>query len=147
MVRPHSERWVGCRPAARLYKPAGVLAANLRVTGIAVDELEAMRLVDGEGLQQAEAAERMRISRSSVGRLLELGRGKVARALIGGEGIEIQEGAAPINYHRPPARRGARTGRGLGRSAGNTTSRGHGRGRGRGRPTGPRDGRGRRAAN
>lgn len=115
MVRPHSERWVGCRPAARLFKPAGIPASTLRVTGLDVDELEAMRLVDGEGMQQAEAAEQMRISRSSVGRLLESGRGKIARALVGGEGIEIQDGTAPINY-RTQGRRMA--GRGGGRRRG-----------------------------
>jgi len=117
MVRPQRERWLGFRPRATIYKPAGVPAASLRVTRLDLDELEAMRLVDGEGLQQAEAAEQMRISRSSVGRLLESGRAKTVRALTRGEALEIQEGTAPINYH-PQAGRFRGGGRGRGRMRG-----------------------------
>jgi predicted DNA-binding protein (UPF0251 family) len=44
-------------------------------------ELEAMRLVDGEGLDQEEAGQRMEVSRGTVWRLLQSGRKKVVNAL------------------------------------------------------------------
>lgn len=44
-------------------------------------ELEALRLVDLEGLSQEEAGERMGISRGTVWRLLQSAREKIAQAL------------------------------------------------------------------
>ncbi len=44
-------------------------------------ELEALRLVDLEGLSQEEAGERMGVSRGTVWRLLQRARKKTARAL------------------------------------------------------------------
>jgi predicted DNA-binding protein (UPF0251 family) len=54
-------------------------------------ELEAIRLTDLENLNQAEAGERMGVSRGTIWRLLERGRKKVAQALIEGRRIEILE--------------------------------------------------------
>jgi hypothetical protein len=45
-------------------------------------ELEALRLVDLEGLSQEEAGVRMSISRGTVWRLLQSARKKVTQALI-----------------------------------------------------------------
>lgn len=119
MVRPRNERRIGHRPWAKLYKPAGIPAANLDYVQLDIDEFEAMRLVDGEGLQQTEAAEQMSISRSSVGRLLESGRRKVALALAYGQAMKIQEGESPVSYNiRPPGRGHGRGGRRRGRRRG-----------------------------
>ncbi len=52
-------------------------------------ELEAMRLIDLEGLSQEEAGKRMGVSRGTVWRLLKSGRRKVAQALIEGRPIAI----------------------------------------------------------
>ena len=45
-------------------------------------ELEALRLVDLEGLSQEEAGERMSISRGTIWRILQSARKKVTQALI-----------------------------------------------------------------
>ena len=45
-------------------------------------ELEALRLVDLEGLSQEEAGERMNISRGTIWRILQSARKKVTQALI-----------------------------------------------------------------
>jgi hypothetical protein len=45
-------------------------------------EMEALRLVDLEGLSQEEAGDRMGISRGTVWRLLQSGRKKAVEALI-----------------------------------------------------------------
>lgn len=52
-------------------------------------EVEALRLVDLEGLSQEEAGERMGTSRGTVWRLLQSARRKVAEALTQGRPIII----------------------------------------------------------
>ena len=52
-------------------------------------ELEALRLVDHEGVTQEEAGNRMGVSRGTVWRLLQEARRKVTQALIEGRRIEI----------------------------------------------------------
>lgn len=53
------------------------------------EELEALRLVELEGLSQEEAGERMGVSRGTVWRFLKRAREKVARALTEGRRIQI----------------------------------------------------------
>ena len=92
MPRPPIERSVGGVPRITLFKPAGVPARELEQLRLAVDELEAIRLVDLEGLSHEQAAEAMGVSRQTVGRVLERGRAKVAEALVGGKAILIGGG-------------------------------------------------------
>ncbi len=54
-------------------------------------ELEAMRLVDLEGLSQDEAGERMGVSRGTVWRLLQSARQKVTTTLIEGRPLTIYD--------------------------------------------------------
>jgi predicted DNA-binding protein (UPF0251 family) len=75
-----------------VFKPAGVPAHELERLLLAVDELEAIRLVDLEGLSHEQAAAVMNVSRQTVGRVLERGRAKVAEALVAGKAIVIGGG-------------------------------------------------------
>ena len=59
---------------------------------LALDELEALRLVDFEALSQEQAGERMGISRGTIGRLLEKGRNVVVDALLHGKALRIEGG-------------------------------------------------------
>jgi len=104
MGRPHRGRQIGHQPDSTFFKPAGVPVKELRTTTIVLDELEAMRLVDGEELKQTEAAEHMGISQSTIARLLASGRKKTALALAHGEALKLQQGDAPLNFNgsRPP---------------------------------------------
>ena len=52
-------------------------------------ELEALRLVDLEGLSQEEAGERMGVSRGTVWRLIQSARKKTSQALTEGRQIRI----------------------------------------------------------
>lgn len=49
-----------------------------------MDELEAIRLRNYEGLYQEKAAEKMKILRQTFGRLLESANKKIAEAMING---------------------------------------------------------------
>ena len=92
MSRRPIERAVAGMPRVALFKPAGVPTRELEQLQLAVDELEAIRLVDLEGLTHEQAAEEMGVSRQTVGRVLERGRAKVAGALVGGKAILIGGG-------------------------------------------------------
>jgi predicted DNA-binding protein (UPF0251 family) len=59
-------------------------------------ELEALRLVDFEGLSQEEAGGRMSVSRGTVWRLVQSARKKTAQALSEGRPMRI---APPISEH------------------------------------------------
>jgi predicted DNA-binding protein (UPF0251 family) len=52
-------------------------------------ELEALRLVDLEGLSQEEAGQRMGVSRGTIWRLLQKARSKTAQALTEGRPLQI----------------------------------------------------------
>jgi hypothetical protein len=60
---------------------------------VTLDELEALRLADFEGLYQEEAAAKMKISRPTFSRVVEQARRKVATALIQGKALRMDGGA------------------------------------------------------
>jgi predicted DNA-binding protein (UPF0251 family) len=62
---------------------------NLEPIYIEPAELEALRLVDLEGLSQEEAGERMGVSRGTIWRLVQSARRKTAQALSEGRPICI----------------------------------------------------------
>jgi len=86
-------RKVGVDPQVTWFKPAGVRMCQLEEVVLGLDELEALRLADLEGLYQEQVAERMGVSRPTVGRILEAAHRKVAEALIRGKAIRLAGGA------------------------------------------------------
>lgn len=93
MPRPVSARIVRTGPlAANLYKPAGIPARELRETVLTVDQAEAIRLADLEGLYQEAAARRMGVSRQTFGRIIEEARRTVADAILNGKALRIEGG-------------------------------------------------------
>jgi len=99
-----------------------VRGIELENVGMTLDEYEAIRLADLEGLYQQDAAERMEVSRATFGRILESAHRKLADVLVHGKALRIEGG---------PVRTGGRGSR---------------RGRGRGCRGGKRRGEGRRAS-
>ncbi|MCA1945971.1 MAG: DUF134 domain-containing protein [Desulfovibrio sp.] len=90
MPRPRKCRRIGHSPVATLYKPQGVPGGLLKGVVLPLDGLEAMRLVDGLGMDQEAAAAQMGVSRPTLGRMLAQARGLVARALASGWAIRIE---------------------------------------------------------
>lgn len=90
MPRPRCCRRIAGEPACRVFKPAGMPAASLEEVVLSLEEYEALRLADHEGLYQEEAAERMGVSRQTFGRTVASARGKVARALVLGCVLRIE---------------------------------------------------------
>jgi uncharacterized protein len=92
MPRPPKCRRVERMPVNTYFKPAGISLKDLDEVILSVDELEAIRLKDMDGLEQAEGAERMRVSRPTFQRILTEARVKIASALIEGKAIRIEGG-------------------------------------------------------
>lgn len=116
MPRPRRCRRVGQLPQSSYYKPRGVPLSVLEQVGLTVDELEAIRLADLEGLYQADAAKKMDVSRQTFGRILDSAHAKIADALVNGKALSIEGGTVEIAAQPAPGRFGrGRGGRGRGR--------------------------------
>ena len=92
MPRPCCRRQVAMPPDATGFRPVGVRGNRRDEIVLALDEFEAIRLADLEGLYQEQAAERMGVSRQTFGRIVAAGRRKVAEALVAGNGLRIEGG-------------------------------------------------------
>ena len=89
MARPMICRKVACDVPARYFKPQGVPMGCLDEIALSLDEVEAMRLTDIEDLYQADAAQRMGVSRQTLGNILARAHKKVATALMEGKALRI----------------------------------------------------------
>ncbi|MCL6451442.1 MAG: DUF134 domain-containing protein [Acetobacteraceae bacterium] len=92
MPRPPKPRQVEFVPEVTYFKPAGVPLSVLDEVCLGVDELEALRLSDLEGLGQEECAGRMNLSQSTFQRILSAAREKLTRAVVHGKAIRIEGG-------------------------------------------------------
>jgi predicted DNA-binding protein (UPF0251 family) len=91
MSRPKKCRCVNCCPDANYFKPKGIPLTHLEEVSLSLDELEAIRLADLEGLYHEEAAGEMDVSRATFGRILDVARRKVAEAIVNGKALKIEE--------------------------------------------------------
>lgn len=91
MPRPKKPRRCKCPSAGKAFKPCGVPLGRTGKVLLLVEELEALRLCDAEGLTQEEAGRRMGVSRGTVQRILESARSKVAVALSGCKAIMLEK--------------------------------------------------------
>ena len=89
MPRPVNERRLCEAIQCRVMKPAGIPFHELEEVILGLDEAEALRLADLEGLYQADVALQMGVSRQTVGNILERARRKIAEALLGGKALRI----------------------------------------------------------
>jgi predicted DNA-binding protein (UPF0251 family) len=92
MPRPPKCRRVAFLPEASYFKPAGIPLRTLSEVRLSVEEAEAIRLKDIEGLAQAPSAEKMNVSRPTFQRVLASARQKIADALLKGKAIRIEGG-------------------------------------------------------
>ncbi|HHT43530.1 MAG TPA: DUF134 domain-containing protein [Firmicutes bacterium] len=91
MPRPRKGRRVCCLPQNTVFGPLHTPPHGDEVV-MTVDEYEAIRLLDLEGLTQEEAAQRMDVARTTVQRIYAAARRKVAEALYEGSILRIEGG-------------------------------------------------------
>ncbi len=95
MARPQKSRIVACDPGASYFKPRGIPLREIEEVRLTIDQMEAIRLADLEGLSQADAGKKMGVSRATFGRIVQKARHIVAEALVHGKAILLEGG----NYH------------------------------------------------
>ena len=92
MPRPRIQRHVCCLPRINEFQPVrGNWSAN-DVVVLTVDEYEAIRLIDNEGLSQEECSDNMNIARTTAQQIYGSARKKIAHALVEGLPIKIEGG-------------------------------------------------------
>lgn len=116
MPRPCKNRYIGVQPISVIYKPAGIPTRQLEWVTLALDEFEAIRLLDHRGLDQKQAAVEMGISRPTVTRIYASARRKIATALVSGQAICIEGGPVTEMSNSPSPGSGRRMGGGRGRN-------------------------------
>lgn len=100
MGRPQKCRRIAFMPGVLYFKPAGIPARELEEVRLALDEMEAIRLADGEGLYQENAAGRMNVSRQTFANILASARRKIADALMHGKALRIEGGCIEIRKEK-----------------------------------------------
>ena len=100
MPRPHNCRNVAGKPVAPVFKPVGIPVRELEEVVMTLDEFEALRLADLEGLYQEQSAERMKVSRTTFSRIVDSARRKTADALVHGKALRIHGGQVQVEAHR-----------------------------------------------
>lgn len=132
MPRPPRKRTVEFVPEINYFKPAGVPLRQLEEVVLTVEELEAIRLKDTEGLDQHQAAERMNVSRSTFQLTLTTAREKISHALVSGKAIRIEGGIYQVKDRGRGKGYGQGQGKGQGQGERNRHQGSHG-------PGGPMD--------
>lgn len=91
MARPMKWRRIENLPTVFQFNPSEQ-NASAGENILKLEELEAIRLKDLEGLEQADCAKQMEVSRPTFQRILLAARAKVADSLINGKSIKIDGG-------------------------------------------------------
>ena len=90
MPRPTKPRKIQINPEITYFKPRAVPLSILEQVNLDLDELEAIRYKDLQNLTQAQCAKKMKISSSTLQRILDSAHKKIASALLCGKAIAIK---------------------------------------------------------
>ncbi len=91
-MRPLKERHVEQLPPVAQFKPVGVPIFAVDEMVVSIEEMEAIRLADLEGLDQGPASELMGISRPTFHRILTKAHLKMAQFIWQGKSLRIEGG-------------------------------------------------------
>ena len=97
MARPTKWRKIENIPTVPYFVPSDKDIPDIDKNILKLEELEAIRLKDLEGLEQEECAAKMEVSRPTFQRILISAREKVADSLINGKIILIEGGNFTLN--------------------------------------------------
>jgi len=97
LARPTKWRRVEFIPNFSYFVPSDLAGGKIQENIIKIEEAEALRLKDLEGLEQEDCAAKMEISRQTFQRILNSARRKVADSIINGKAIRIEGGTYTRN--------------------------------------------------
>jgi len=92
MPRPKKCRKVCCLPESNRFGPLNNMSKDNCSVIMSVDEYETIRLIDLEGFTQEECSEQMHIARTTVQRIYNDARKKLAESLVNGKVLRIEGG-------------------------------------------------------
>lgn len=98
MPRPCCQKTINTTSKCAVFKPNGIPLHALEEVVLSLDELEALRLADLDGLYQDAAARAMSISRQTFGRIIASARKKTADALLNGKALRITGGNVRLKH-------------------------------------------------
>lgn len=101
MSRPKCCRQIGAMPGKTCFQPEGTASSSFDEVLLSLDEYEAIRLADLEGLYQEKAASQMNVSRQTFGRIVEAAHRKVADVLVNGKSLRIDGGPVSMKAEGP----------------------------------------------
>lgn len=90
--RPRKWRKVCCLPESNLFGPLKRQIIDGEPIIMTIDEYETIRLIDFEGMIQEECATRMNVARTTVQRIYNEARKKIAQSLVNGQLLKIEGG-------------------------------------------------------
>jgi len=96
IMRPKKTRWVKCDPSERFFLPQVKSKSPESIVVLSLDEFEAIRLLDYEGLSQIQAARKMHVHRSTVSRIATSARKKLIQALVEIKSLRIEGGCCKV---------------------------------------------------
>ncbi|MDD4343998.1 MAG: DUF134 domain-containing protein [Eubacteriales bacterium] len=114
MPRPRRRRRVCELPKRNLFGPLKGSVDENQIITLSIDEYEAIRLIDFEGLNQEECAERMDVARTTVQGIYNTARKKIAISLVDGILMKIEGGDYLLCEDKKPGQSCGRCGRGNG---------------------------------
>jgi predicted DNA-binding protein (UPF0251 family) len=92
MPRPRKWRKVCCLPERNLFGPLNATNLDSKIIIMTVEEYETIRLIDLEGMMQEECAESMNVARTTIQRIYNGARKKLAESLVKGNVLKIEGG-------------------------------------------------------
>ena len=92
MSRPRIPKRVCDFPQVDTITPSGKSGTGSEIVNMSVEEYEVMRLIDNEDLNQEQCAEVMGVARSTVQRLYNDARKKIADSIINVKVLKISGG-------------------------------------------------------
>lgn len=92
MSRPIKWKKVCCLPETNLFGPLNAKNLDDGIITMSVEEYETIRLIDLEGMLQEECAQSMKVARTTVQRIYNDARKKLADALVNGNVLKIEGG-------------------------------------------------------
>ena len=95
-MRPKKTRWIKRLPGERCFRPVCRPLNKVKGVYLTLDEFEAVRLADLEGLKQIDAAKKLKISRPTFSRIVSAARNKIADGLVNIKAIRIEGGCCKV---------------------------------------------------
>lgn len=95
MTRPRKWRKVCRAPKNNCFGPLKAMLDQDHIVIMTVDEYETIRLIDQQDFTQEQCAEKMHIARTTVQRIYNEARKKIADSLVNGRILKIEGG----DYH------------------------------------------------